>query len=106
MSSSYDGVVEIKETSVDHANDLLKEGNWKLLEIKTLSCRVFKDNVVVKRGITENKYRDVYDEYEKMSTFLGGLKTLNKLSYLASFVCAARQMSPAFCLCKIYFSRP
>lgn len=75
MVSSYDGVVEVRELNANEASQLLKEDNWKLLEIKTFPCRVFRERIATKSSITTTEWTAVYDEYEKIVYVLGRVES-------------------------------
>ena len=48
MANSYGGVVEVREVGAEEANQLLREGVWRLLEIKTVTSRIYRSNVLIK----------------------------------------------------------
>ena len=80
MTTAYDTVVELRELDADEANALLREDNWKLLEIKTLSSRTYRERILTKKsgnvwklGDT-HEYQPVFDEREKIVYVVGRIE--------------------------------
>ena len=70
-ASTYAGVAEVCEVSAAQANHLLSSGKgWKVLDIKTITFRVFREVVTRSVGWT-NKYEPVYDETSQIVYILG-----------------------------------
>lgn len=71
MANSYGGVVEVREVGAEEANQLLREGVWRLLEIKTVTSRIYRNNMLIKADFITSEWKDVYDEREEIVYILG-----------------------------------